>query len=335
MDDSSFGPRLLGHFDFTLLFEHTIFQIGPSVLIIFATPFYIYKIIRGTSVVRAGLLLYAKLACAVALVAVQLANLVLWSTSSVSDLDAKAARAAASLSLVSAACIAAIVYSGHKFFLQGSSVLGLILTLTLPLDIVTTLSYHHRAGLERIARLSIAVPVLKLVILLLEEISKRSLIRKDEVRKSLGSEAVAGFWNKSLFIWLNPLLLFGFRNTITRSYLPSLAPQMATDVLHRQFWKHWAKRKNKTSKIALASCCIAAMPWPFVYILLPRSLVIGFSFSQPFLLQSVVDEVQTDSPSMDVQTGLIIATAIIYVGIAVSILLKHIYLVSFYLIVIQ
>ncbi|KAJ6786301.1 hypothetical protein PWT90_09265 [Aphanocladium album] len=318
MDDSSFGPRLLGHFDFTLLFEHTIFQIGPSVLIIFTTPYYVYRILRGTSVVRSGPLLYAKLACAVTLIAVQLANLVLWSTSSVSGLDTDATRAAATLSFISALCIAAMVYSCHGFFLHASVVLGLILTVTLPLDIVTTMTYYHRAGLEQIARLSVAVPVLKLIILLLEELSKRSLIRKDEVRKSLGSEGVAGFWNKSLFIWLNPLLLFGYRNTITRSHLPSLAPQLAAETLFQRFWKHWDKRQNKTSKFALAICCMAACPWSFLSILLPRTLVIGFSFSQPFLLQDVVDEIQTDTPSADVQNGLMVATALIYVGIAVS-----------------
>ena len=53
--DSTFGPRLLGHFDFTLLFEHAMFQIGPSLILIFTLPFYLHKIITCQPLVRPGL----------------------------------------------------------------------------------------------------------------------------------------------------------------------------------------------------------------------------------------------------------------------------------------
>lgn len=317
MDDSSFGPRLSGHFDFTLLFEHVIFHIVPSCLIVVATPFYICKMIREKPIIRSGILLYVKLAFAVALVAVQAANLALWCTSSLFNLDASIGRASATLSLISAVCIAIIVTAGHLFFLQSSTFLGLFLTATIPAEIVTTLTYHHRDGLETIARLQIAVPVLKLVVLLLEEVSKRSLIYKDELRSSLGSEGVAGFWNKSLLMWINPLLIFGFRHKITRSYLPPLAPELASDVLYREFSLCWDKRSDKKSKAALVMTCLRAVPWPFVYLLLPRILSAGFTLSQPFLIQDIVDAVSTATTSPELQNSLMIATAIVYVGICV------------------
>lgn len=318
MDDTSFGPRLLGRFDFTLLFEHTIFQIVPSVLAIFAAVFYVYKIFRATAIVRSGALLYIKLGFAAALVAIQVANLVLWSTSPLDHLDAKVARIAAAFSLVGSLCIAAVVYAGHVFFLRSPAFLGLFLTVSLPLDIVTTLTYHNRSGLGKVAALSISVPVLKLVILLLEEVSKRSLVRKEELGAGLGNEGFAGFWNKSLFVWLNPLLLFGFRYKIRKGNLPDLSRELASDGLYRRFAPLWEKKQDKTSWHALASCCMATIPWPFLYVLLPRALVIGFLFSQPFLLQDIVDEVSSEESHEDIQHGLMTATAIVYVGLAVS-----------------
>lgn len=318
MDDSSFGPRLQGHFDFTLLFEHTIFHMVPSLLVLFATPFYVSKIFRSMPMVRSGALLYGKLACAGLLIAVQVANLMLWSASSLEHVDAKFGRVSATLLLIGAVCISIITYAGHIFFLQSTAFLGVFLTITLPLEIVTVLTYHHRIGLEHIAGLYIAVPVLKLALLLLEEVSKRSLVRREAARASLGSEGVAGFWNKSLLIWLNPLLLFGFRHKITKNYLPALDPQMASEYLYRKFSHNWEKWADKTSMFAFAACCLTTIPLPFVYVLLPRSLMIGFSFSQPFLLQDVVDEISAQDPSIDIQRGLMIATAIVYIGLAVS-----------------
>lgn len=318
MDDKSFGPRLLGHFDFTLLFEHTIFQIAPSALILFATPFYAHRLLRGTVLIRPGRLLFVKLAAAIALVVVQIVNLVLWWSSSLEYLDLKLGRIAAVFSLLSAVCIAIISISGHFYFLSSSTFLGLFLTMTLPADIVTTLTYHNRPGLLQIAHLQIAVPVLKFVLLSLEEISKRSLIKAQNVRDSLGSEGLAGFWNKSLLIWLNPLLLFGFRHNITDGSLPTLASQFASDILYHEFECKWASRERKTSRYALAIVLFLSIPWPFIYVFLPRLLVTGFAFSQPFLLQDIVNEVSNESPSVDVEHGLLVATAIIYTGLAVG-----------------
>ncbi|EGX91989.1 ABC transporter, putative [Cordyceps militaris CM01] len=317
-DDTSFGPRLLGHFDFTLLFEHIIFQIIPSALVLFATPFYLHRLIRGTALIRPGWLLPVKVAAAIALVAFQTANLVLWSSSNLEHVDLRLGRIAAVFSLLSAICIAIITAFSHVYFLSSSTFLGLFLTMTLPADIVTTLSYHNRPGLVLMARLQIAVPVLKFVILGLEEVSKRALIHSQNVRNSLGSENLAGFWNKSLLIWLNPLLLFGFRHKITSSSLPALASQFGSDILHREFETHWKLREKKTSRYALVIVLFMAIPWPLLYVLLPRLLVTGFTFSQPFLLQDIVNEVSTENSSVDVEHGLLVATAIIYTGLAVS-----------------
>jgi ATP-binding cassette, subfamily C (CFTR/MRP), member 1 len=62
--DDAFGPRLEGAFDFTLLFEQSIFSILPSAMLICVAAARIGWLCRKDVKVRAGMLLGAKLVCA-------------------------------------------------------------------------------------------------------------------------------------------------------------------------------------------------------------------------------------------------------------------------------
>lgn len=57
--------------------------------------------------------------------------------------------------------------------------------------------------------------------------------------------------------------------------------------------------------------------WPCCAVVVPRLLNIGFTFSQPFLIQRIVSFLSEESPSVNVRNGLIGATVLIYSGIAV------------------
>ncbi|KAM3465138.1 hypothetical protein MY5147_004096 [Beauveria neobassiana] len=290
-------------------------HIIPASVIVFATPFYIYTLFHGTNVVRSGVLLWIKIFCALAMVGIQIANAVLWSQSA---LESQLAQAAAIMTSISAACMGIMVVVGHLYFLRPPSFLGLALTLTMIFDVGTTWTYFHRNGLESIARLHVPLPALKLVLICLEEVSKRNLIRSKALRSSLGQEALAGFWNRSLLLWVNPLLLFGFRREITMNVLPGVGPHLEAELLYQHFQRRWDET-NKVSRWALIKACVLTMPWPFLYIILPRLLAVGFNFAQPFLLQDVVNAVASDTESpIGLIRGLILATTAIYVGKAVS-----------------
>lgn len=318
--DDSFGPRLLGHFDFTLLFEHAIFQIIPSGIVIFTIPFYVYIIFKTRRIVRPSWLLWSKLLVAVAIAAIQLASVVFWYKS---PLNSRVAQAAAVLTFASSVGIVAITYASHAYFLQPVLFLALYLTLTLLFDLVTLRTYFNRNGLDTIAFLTCALPPLKVALLILEEVSKRPFILAEQVRNSLSDEVIAGFWNKSTFLWVNPLLLFGFRHVISTSDLPDIGHQFNSEKLYQNFKRSW-DRRNQRAEHALLKACIYSMPWPFFYIVLPRLLEVGFIFSQPFLLQDVVNVVSRDpvqqagSSANDEVTALIIATVLVFAGKAVG-----------------
>ncbi|KAJ6783517.1 hypothetical protein PWT90_02048 [Aphanocladium album] len=309
--DDSFGPRLFGHFDFTLLFEHSIFEIAPAALIIFVVPFYIYTICKGTPRVRFGTLLWAKLALAIALTGLQVANAVLWWNS---PLDSDLAKAASVMSLISAVCSTVIIFSGHIYFVNSPGFLSIFLSTTMLFDIAITRTYFNRRGLASLGKVHIPITIIKLILVVLEELSKQSLIRTEELRSSLGREAVAGFWNRSIFFWVNSTLLIGFRSKITTESIGDIGPQFDSERLQHDFRELWEKCDKRKSKHALLLTCLYTVPWLFIFIIPPRLFYIGFSYAQPFLLQEVVKLVAEESPDPSVANGLIAATALVFVG---------------------
>lgn len=66
--DDRFGPFVeplsREQFDFTLLFEQSIFTIGPSALLLLAAPVRLFRLSRARRVVRPSVLVNVKLVCA-------------------------------------------------------------------------------------------------------------------------------------------------------------------------------------------------------------------------------------------------------------------------------
>lgn len=307
--DDSFGPRLFGHFDFTLLFEHSVFELAPACLIVFVAPFYTFTIWKGTPRVRFGTLLYAKMALAAALTGLQIANAVLWWNS---PLDSILAKAAAIMSFVSAVGITILLFAGHVYFLHSPGFLGIFLSVTMLFDIAITRTYFKRHGLATLGKVHTTIPAIKLALVLLEEVSKRSLIRSEELRPSVSHEAVAGFWNRSVFFWVNSTLLIGFRSKITQSSLGDIGPQFGSERLQADFRHHWGNGDENKSNHALLLACLYTVPWLFIFIIPPRLFYIGFSYAQPFLLQEVVKIVSQQAPDPAVANGIIAAAALVF-----------------------
>lgn len=67
-------------------------------------------------------------------------------------------------------------------------------------------------------------------------------------------------------------------------------------------------------------CTFLAYKWQFAAGILPRLLFSGFTFAQPFLINSIIDFVggSPEQRSDDIAGGLIGATALAYIGLALS-----------------
>ena len=81
-------------------------------------------------------------------------------------------------------------------------------------------SYFNRGGLESFGTLQVATAALKLALVALEEVSKKSLFQSEHGRSSIGPETSGDFWNRSLFVWVKNTLLIGFKMlSVSRDYL--------------------------------------------------------------------------------------------------------------------
>lgn len=172
------------------------------------------------------------------LLAVELANTVLTSRHG-SLIRNNASVAAAALSYVSTLSVLAIVYVEHRRSLRSSSFLSAFLSITMLFNVARARSYISRGRLDTFGALQVAIAILKLALISLEELSKQSLFRPGDGRSSIGPEMRGGFWNRSLFVWVNNTLLIGFRNVITVKELPEIGLEFSTERLSAKFQKTW------------------------------------------------------------------------------------------------
>ncbi|TQW12261.1 poly(A)-binding protein-dependent poly(A) ribonuclease [Cordyceps javanica] len=229
--DDSFGPRLFGHFDFTLLFEHTIFHIVPSSIFLFTLPYYLHKIIKCRPVVRPSWLLWAKLAVAVALAGLQLATVVFWYRS---PLNSKVAQAASILSFLSFIGVIVMTYVSHIHFLQPDLFLASYINITLLFDLSLLLSTSESDESAAISLISTDVPGTEELISLLYD--------------SLAMILEVGFGVAVLSIFVGVASVF---TIVTAIIVAVLSKRMAKQMgITRKLWnEHIEERVAATSNI--------------------------------------------------------------------------------------
>ncbi|TQV90796.1 multidrug resistance protein MDR [Cordyceps javanica] len=313
--DALFGPQLPGHFDFTILFEHSMLWIVPTGVAILMTPFYFNGLLRSERQVRPGFLLWIKVACGVALVGIQACDIALWHNTHY--FRSRETVIACSMSLVASICTLAIIIISHLYSLQPSTFLSIFFSITMLFDITMARSYFFRETLGVIAALQVCVVVLKLWLILLEEVPKRSLYRSSYLQATISVEAASGFWGRSFFLWINPILIFGWRSSFTIDTLPDIGEEFASEKLFDLFSSQWTK-VSKSSKLSLVYALVRTLRWKLAKVFLPRLCYVGVTIAQPFLLLSTVSAVSSGSISRSTSDGLIGAGAIICFILAIS-----------------
>ncbi|KAL4964262.1 P-loop containing nucleoside triphosphate hydrolase protein [Aspergillus stella-maris] len=146
-------------------------------------------------------------------------------------------------------------------------------------------------------------------------------LEKDGPLDPLPGEARGNVFNRNLFWWLNPLLLQGFREVLAVDKLIAIDHRVNNETDTDKFARKWdaVPHKSSASLILLLlfhhrSALLAGIPL--------RLALTGFTFAQPFLLTRVITFISSTTPSTAATTshgtGLIIATALIYLGLAIS-----------------
>lgn len=164
---------------------------------------------------------------------------------------------------------------------------------------------------------------MKAMALGLETVEKKTLLR--DPCRLYSPEALGGIINQSVFWWLNSLLLSGSSKILRQEDLFPLDPELNTNFFLDEIREAWSSC-DKTRDYALIQATFQTFRKPLLLVLLPRICLIGFTTSQPLLINRIISLLSEADGQAKTDTGrvLIGATALIYLGIAISTALyKH------------
>lgn len=276
------------------------------------------------------------------LIALEIAKSILWDA--VPKYQTDSATAANSLLCIAALCIAIMLFFEHRRFTQSSIQLSVYLSIMVVADGVKSRSYLMRPGLHIVGIVSAATAIVKLILLILQEVP-RHLNAVPGGQRRYNQEATGGFWNRTLAIWINSTLFVGFRQALSLDDLAPLGPDFASKHLSTKFEEIWARSMNarysstlipttdtstapKNSPYALVRAYTLALLGPFCFPIIPRLCLTACTFSSPLIMRRILDSISpenaTNSPRQDlaphVKAGLVISFMLVYLGIAVGFL---------------
>lgn len=157
---------------------------------------------------------------------------------------------------------------------------------------------------------------LKVVILLLEARRKERWVTWDE--KEHSPEETSGIFSLGVFFWLNRMFATGYGKILSLGDLYPLDSSLCGKVVHDDFSRQLSASDMKGDKFGLVKVLARTLWVPLVLPVPPRLALLGFTFCQPFFIEKLVDYLS--QPELDPNTGygFIGASALIYLGIAVS-----------------
>jgi hypothetical protein len=171
------------------------------------------------------------------LLALSVALAALWAKDTNTTQDKRTTVAAAVLGILDCVAFAALSISEHSSSVGPSLLLDFYLLLSVIFDAVRLRTLWLKSVDTTIASLSSASLALKLVILVLEELSKRRWIIDGAT--SWSNEETAGLFSRTGFCWLNPLLLTGYSATLSVSKLPVIDRTLLSESLWERIGPKW------------------------------------------------------------------------------------------------
>lgn len=325
--DDSFGPHAgdcRGGFDFTLLFEETILTLLPLGLMLLVVPLRIWFLwVRAKKVTAAARpLAVFKISTWIALGALQLATVILWSTLP-STYRTSASLAAAILSLVTTVGLGLLSYTEHVRTVRPSSLLSVFLFTTLLFEIARARTLWLLSELDSnqnqfIAYVFTASVAIKAIILVAEAAEKRHFLKPKY--RAFPPESTSSLYSRYFFWWLNPLFFLGFKRVLyVDQDLYTLDKHLEADYCHGRVHAAWTSAAKK-SPHALLKAAFGAVKWPLLQGFLPRACLTALMFCQPFLINHAITLSQETITDESTQRGygLVGAYLLVYIGIAAT-----------------
>jgi ATP-binding cassette, subfamily C (CFTR/MRP), member 1 len=235
--------------------------------------------------------------------------------SSLHRLTTSASLPSSLLSVVAAIVICILSHYEHTRSHRPSYLLWSYLCINALFEATRTRTYWLVGDNVTAACFTAAIAV-NLLLLALEGRNKQSLAK--DLDQNQSAEELAGPLSRSLFYWLIPLMLNGYKRLLTTSDLSPIDSTLCSAKLRPRFYSI-VNGIQGFSQNGLALTTIKCLGWKAFAPVIPRLSVSAFTMAQPFLITSVLDYLQ--SPTYlpkEHGYGLIGACALTYIGIAVS-----------------
>jgi hypothetical protein len=227
--------------------------------------------------------------------------------------------AASALKLASALFMMVLSAVDHSRSARPSILLNSYLFLTLILDAAQARTlFLSSGGRPEMTYSSVfgAAIVLKLGIFLLECRQKSRWINWD--MKEHSPEETSGIFSLGVFFWLNRLFLSGYSSVLKIGDLYPLDSTLDSKLLHHKFSQKMDYSKLKGDSLGLPKVLVRTLGSSLLLPIPARLAMLGFTLAQPFFTERLLEYLSELHREPSVGYGLIGASILIYVGIAVS-----------------
>lgn len=338
---NTFGPAsCTGDFDFTLLFEQAILVTLPAAAFLLATPLRLRRLRKASIKTLPSRVHVAKIVSISPMLRVQssltrcyyqvtaslfaifqLVLLVLWCAHA--ELRTVASVPSATLTFAVSLAFVALLHVEHTRSPRPSTLICIYLLFSTIFDGVLVRTIFLSGQDTSIAAVICCTIGFKLLLLWLEATNKTSYLRPS--LKSLSPEATAGVIDWTFLWWLNHIFVVGYQKLMTMEDLYAVPQDMETSILGERLHDCWntkssAVREDQAlSKWTLPLAVWSCFKWEISWVFPARLCLIGFNYAQPFLFARAISFVEEPSTpgNNNIGYGLIGATGLIYIGIAV------------------
>lgn len=246
--------------------------------------------------------------------AIQLALLISWAKKA--HPITKLSVALSAINLVVAMEVLVLSWVEDERSVRPSSLLAIYLLFTLLFDTVQTRTLWLSYGNLLVPSLFTANIAVKTAMVLFESLGKQKHLIGSY--QDLPPESTSGIVNRSFMWWLNRLFSTGFRSLLTTEDLDPLDKPLESAGTARQASKAWTLRRHPERRFEFPWQIGLAFKGTLALMVIPRLFLIGFTFSQPFLIASVLNWLDDPHSESNAGYGLIGATLLIYLGMALS-----------------
>ncbi|KAJ6072100.1 hypothetical protein N7499_010114 [Penicillium canescens] len=314
--DNLFGPRVSVHcrdFDFTFLFEDAILILPPAIIFLLLIPGRIRHLSRHPAqrlFHKSGVF---KIACLGALCSLNIVYTIVGNRNE--RLHTAISTVAGVISTIAIAGALLVSFLDAQRF-GASSLLEIYYVILVIIYIPRLRSLWVCPDIYLPRNLWTAQYILTVLVAILES-CERKLTPAGSLKSKYLREEALGFWGRGLFVWILPTLRQGYSSILEVSNLPELDPSLGGDEARSRLEKAWSRcrpryRLLKAIFVAYAREILTCIP--------PRLIFGGFTFCQPFLIQTAIklSEQRSSPPTKSYGKALVGAFVLVYLGMAVS-----------------